>query len=139
MRTAKFANVLGVIFVGVVGVAACAHDHEQMESSEPGSTNMQASSVSNDRAAKDITDERCDREKACNNIGSNHTYESVGACKRELGHDTRATLRQEECPNGVSGVALSNCLNDIRNERCGNPLDTLERVGACRKAKLCGG
>ena len=122
---------LGIIlFVG-----AC----QASVSTQPISTTTVTSTylLSNDRAIDDITTARCDREFSCNNVGPGHTWDTYDACQREIHQNTRVSLREQRCPNGIDGNNLGSCLQDVRNERCGNPIDTLERLGACRTGRLC--
>lgn len=128
MRTLVIGLTLGLAAVG-----SCAKN----EAPPATTTTTAAFIVPNETAIRNITSARCNREQACNNIGPGQRYDTVDVCTRELDHDTRSTIGADKCPNGVSDNELSSCLNDIRNERCGNPIDTVERVGACRKAKLC--
>jgi hypothetical protein len=94
--------------------------------------------VDNDHAINALTKARCDREDACNNIGLNDKkYDSFDACTREIRHDTAITLRPEKCISGVIAERLDGCLDQIRTERCGNPIDKIERLASCRKAMLC--
>jgi hypothetical protein len=93
--------------------------------------------VDNDHAINALTKARCDREDACNNLGADKKYDSFAACEREIRHDTAITLRPEKCTNGVISERLDSCLDEIRTDRCGNPLDHVERIAACRKAMLC--
>jgi hypothetical protein len=95
--------------------------------------------VGNEGAVERITGARCDREFMCNNIGDGKKYDSRAACNNQIGHDNRATLNAEECPRGISEPDLSDCLHDIHEEKCGNPLDSISRLAACRKGKLCVG
>lgn len=122
------------ILLGLVAAAACGHGQSSESSS---TTPTSAGYVSNERAIQDISKTRCDREKNCNNFGQGKKYDSYEACAREVEHDTRATIRAEVCPYGISDNDLSSCLNDIRNERCGNPLDTAARFTACSRSNLC--
>lgn len=129
---ANTARALGIVSLLVVAVAC------QRGSETPGATTTTAARpVGSDEAATRITKARCDREVACNNVGPGKHYEDRGACTRELEHDARATLRADECPNGVDETRLSTCVLDIANERCGNPIDTAERMMSCRRAQLC--
>jgi len=100
-------------------------------------TTTSAVVVDNAHAINALTKARCDREDACNNLGADKKYDSFDACTREIGHDTAITLRPEKCVNGVISERLDSCLEQIRTERCGNALDKIERVAACRKAMLC--
>ena len=119
--------------LGLVIIAGC-----EASVSTPGTTTVTSTYlVSNDQAIRDVVTARCDREFSCNNIGANHKWDTYDACKREIHQNTRVSLREESCPNGVDGNNLAACLQDIRNERCGNPLDTIGRLTACRSGKLC--
>lgn len=102
-----------------------------------GPTTTSANIATNEDAIERITAARCDREVACNHIGAGKAYESRAACASELGHDKRADLRAEECPRGISAPDLHDCLADITSEKCGSPLDSISRLAACRKGKLC--
>jgi len=102
-----------------------------------GTVTSAAAAVDNEQAIHDITEARCNRAMACNDIGDGKSYADFQACSREIGRDTGITLRSEKCPNGILTDRLSSCLDEINTERCGNPLDTLERVAACRKGMLC--
>jgi len=93
--------------------------------------------VDNDHAINALTKARCDREDACNNLGADKKFDSFDACEREIRHDTAITLRPEKCSGGVISERLDSCLDQIRTERCGNAIDKIERVAACRKAMLC--
>ena len=87
--------------------------------------------------ASKITTARCEREVTCNNVGEGKSYATKDACMNELGHNAKVDFREEECPKGVNSARVDTCLTDIRNERCGNPIDSLERVESCRRGKLC--
>jgi hypothetical protein len=124
-----------VCALGFVALGAC---HESVSVGAPSTTS--AAVVDNSQAINSITYARCSRENACNNIGAqDKTYSTFDACVKELNHDTGITLRADKCPQGVLADRLDGCLNDIRTERCGNPLDTIERIGSCRKGMLCKG
>jgi hypothetical protein len=41
------------------------------------------------------------------------------------------------CPAGIREKELSDCLQAIREEDCGNPLDAIARLNACRSGNLC--
>lgn len=89
------------------------------------------------RAVKDITSARCEREMRCGNVGADDKYESRSACITEIGKDWRDDLSFEDCPGGVSTKELEECLSEVRNEDCNNPFDKLSRLAACRESDLC--
>ena len=125
---------LSVLGLAVALTAACGRG----EIKGPDAPTMtSAHVVTNEHAINRITAARCDRDMACNNIGAGKKFETREACTNELGHDKAADIRAEECPRGISEPDLNDCLADIRSEKCGNPLDSISRRAACRKAKLC--
>ena len=88
-------------------------------------------------AVSSIATARCDRELKCNNIGTNKTYLSTDECITKLQNDKRTALNSNECPQGVSDKDLASCLKSIREEDCGNPLDSISRLAACRSGAMC--
>jgi hypothetical protein len=93
--------------------------------------------VTSDEAVMRITNARCDREVACNNVGSDGLFIDRDACARQLGRDAYANLQAQTCAGGIDDGKLATCLADVRNERCHNPLDTIERLLSCRRRELC--
>ena len=81
--------------------------------------------------------ERCDREARCKNIGAKEKYKSRTECIAEMERDKRDDLNSDVCPGGIRQKELSDCLQAIHDEACGNPLDTLTRLAACRSGNLC--
>jgi hypothetical protein len=90
-------------------------------------------------AIKDIVTARCDREERCNNVGLDKTYASREACTSKLEGNTSSDLNMQDCEHGVDRPKLHECLAKIHGEDCGNPIDALSRVTACRTGALCVG
>jgi hypothetical protein len=112
-------------------VVACRAGEER-----PATTTTTAAQVANEDAINKITKARCDREESCNNVGTGKHYDDRDACTRELAHDARADLRAERC-GVIDPQKLDKCLSAIGDERCGNPLDAMSRLAACRQNQLC--
>jgi len=93
--------------------------------------------MSNKAAIERMADARCARELRCENIGADKKFESVAACRSELMNKGDKNLDAEECPRGIDSKELEECMTEVKNESCGNPLDTLERLAACRPSDLC--
>jgi hypothetical protein len=127
--------VIGLTGLGLAVVLGAACGRGSVKGPETVTTSARV--TGNDSAVERITAARCDREQACNNIGAHKGYETRAACTEELGHDKHADLSAAECPRGISEPDLNDCLHDIQTEKCGNPLDSLARLAACRKGKLC--
>ncbi len=88
-------------------------------------------------AVGNIVSARCDREQRCDHIGAGKRYESVQACRTALRNDLADDLNPAECSRGIDRRELSECMQQVREEDCGNPIETLERVVACRTSDLC--
>ncbi|MBX3218303.1 MAG: hypothetical protein KF850_40230 [Labilithrix sp.] len=106
------------------------------ERGEPAMTTTTTGALSHDDAVMRLAAARCDREVSCNDIGAGKKYADRDACMREAGQNARGTLRVDECAT-LDQAKLSSCLNDIKNERCSNPLDSLDIVTSCTRSKLC--
>jgi hypothetical protein len=90
-----------------------------------------ASAVANIAAA------RCDREVRCGHVGPKEKYKSRAACVADLQRDKRDDINSDVCTGGVREKELTDCLASIRDEDCGNPLDAITRLNACRTGNLC--
>jgi len=84
-----------------------------------------------------IVGARCDREMKCGNVGGDKKFSTRDACMSEVKKEFSDDINAEECPAGVDGKELSECLTEARNEDCANPFDTIGRVAACRTSDLC--
>lgn len=93
--------------------------------------------VNNEAAIQTMANARCERENRCNNVGGTKRWASAEACRGDLVAKGRDELRAAECPGGIVQKELRECLEEIRNEDCNNPLDTLGRLAACRSSDLC--
>ncbi|MDF2696175.1 MAG: hypothetical protein K0S65_4558 [Labilithrix sp.] len=122
--------VFGVVVSTAVGLG-CGKERGV----EPATTTT-TGALSHDDAIMRLTTARCDREVACNEIGQGKKHADRDACMREAMQNTRGTLRVDQCAMLDQGK-LSTCLSDIKNERCGNPLDTLDTMTSCTRGKLC--
>jgi hypothetical protein len=100
-------------------------------------TTTGARTLSSEDAITRVASARCEREVSCNNIGADGKYQDRDACMREVRQNTKSELRSDECPRGINGERLEQCLTEIRNEGCGNPIDTIDRMASCRRSELC--
>jgi hypothetical protein len=88
-------------------------------------------------SVKAITEARCVREEKCGNIGPGQDYSSARACQEKISADWRDELNAYDCAGGVVVKELNECIEEIKNEDCSSPFDTLGRVVACRSSDLC--
>jgi hypothetical protein len=104
---------------------------------QPSGSGPAVARTSTAMAVSSIATARCDRELKCKNIGPNKTYLSTDECVTKLQNDKRTALNPQECPQGVRDSDLASCLKSIRDEDCGNPLDSVSRLAACRSGAMC--
>jgi hypothetical protein len=88
-------------------------------------------------AVASIASMRCDRELRCKHIGPKEKYRTRGECVADLQRDKRDDLNGDACPAGIREKELNDCVQAIRDEDCGNPLDAIARLNACRSGNLC--
>jgi hypothetical protein len=88
-------------------------------------------------AVTSLATERCEREARCNNIGAKEKYKTRADCIAELERDKRDDINSDVCRGGIRQKELRECLQSIRDESCGNPLDAITRLAACRTGNLC--
>jgi hypothetical protein len=84
-----------------------------------------------------ITSARCEREQRCGNVGSGEEFATSSDCIASVRSDWQEDLNAYECEDGVDQTELSECVQEIRNEDCANPFDTIGRVVACRASDIC--
>ena len=131
-------NAIALLAMTAALIVACNH-----ESSAPPArtvtttTTTGAGVVKNEDAVRRLTEARCERAKACNQLGEKEKYKDEAACTREERHDLEADLGTSECPRGIREEKLSSCLQEIKNERCGNPFDKISRLATCRTGAMC--
>ncbi|HEU4536219.1 MAG TPA: DUF6184 family natural product biosynthesis lipoprotein [Polyangiaceae bacterium] len=93
--------------------------------------------ANNEQAITAIAASRCERETRCNNVGAGKKWASAETCRSDLMTKNRDELSASECPGGIVQKELQECLGEIQNENCNNPLDKLGRLAACRSSDLC--
>jgi hypothetical protein len=84
-----------------------------------------------------IVEARCAREASCGYIGSDKKWASANACSEVVSREYSDDLTAEDCPAGVDAKELDECIKESRNADCGNPIDVIGRVAACRTSDLC--
>jgi hypothetical protein len=123
------------VAVGVFALISCGRGGEG-PGAQPGTTTTSAAAPMQS-AVNDLATARCDREELCNNVGAGKKYGTRDACVNEMRAKGNADLQASACPNGVDPQQLDKCLAEVRGERCGNALDTISRLTACRTSTIC--
>jgi hypothetical protein len=120
-------------------LAACSHGSSRP--AETASADAPLTSKSHPDSASAATDSiaeaRCAREDRCTNIGNGKKYSSTQDCLTRVRDDWKDDLNARECPHGVNQTELDQCIDQVRNEECSNPLDTLSRMTQCTAGQIC--
>jgi hypothetical protein len=142
---------LAAVGIGILGAVGCNRDRtdrdrvtvpaEQVDRDHgPGTTTVTGANVgvvSNQLAIEKIVAARCARESTCNNIGPDKSHVNGQACSQKLRYDMKDDLNAKDCPRGIDQKELNECLDEIRKESCNNPIDTINRLAACRTGDMC--
>lgn len=80
---------------------------------------------------------RCTREQRCNNIGAGREYATEADCEASVRVSWEDDLNSFDCPRGVNEAALGECLGEIRETRCDELADALERWAKCAASEIC--
>jgi hypothetical protein len=98
-------------------------------------TNLQADTSS---VVNRLSEARCDREQACDNIGDGKKYASRLVCLDQMRGGIANDLNAYQCPGGIDEAALRQCQVAIHNEECGaHPLEAITRIDKCRSGPMC--
>ena len=90
-----------------------------------------------EQAVASIAKARCARESRCSNVGSGKKYATESECLTKLESEKYDDLNGEECLGGIDQKELAECLEEIDDQDCNNPLDAVGQVAACRSSDLC--
>lgn len=88
-------------------------------------------------ALNNIASSRCEHEARCGNVGTGKRYESTDACRTVVRNDYARDLNAADCPAGIDRQELSECVQAVRDESCGNPIEAIGRIAACRTSDMC--
>src|SRR5512139_2832275 len=130
--------LIGFGLVAVAGALGCDNRDRQLPGTRRDTpTETQAGRSTNADAINRIAEARCEREQRCNNVGSDRKYKDGSECRSKMQADLSDDLSSDECRGGIDGKELNECLAEIREYDCNNPLDRLETAAACRESDLC--
>jgi hypothetical protein len=136
MKTVRMSVLVWCGAMALGSASACTHE---TRSNPPvayaNDGNPHAGSVHS--ALGDIVSARCDREQRCNNVGAGKDYDNRQACVSKIEGKTESDLNTKDCDKGIDKGKLDACLQKIHEEECGNPIDSISRIAACRTGEVC--
>jgi hypothetical protein len=126
---------MSLLAAGLLLLGACekTKTEDERAKTEP----VKAAAAQNGPAIAAIIEARCDREVRCENVGPEKRYLTRAACVEQVRDKSQNKLNAKECPGGVDAKALDACLKQIKDEDCGDPIETVERVATCNSVDLC--
>jgi len=133
---------VALVSAGAV-VAGCGHTAERhATNSEPARASSRPTGVANLQAdtavVNRLSDARCAREQACNNVGDGKKFSSRSVCLDQMRGGIANDLNAYQCPGGIDEAAVRQCQVAIRSEECGaHPFETITRMDKCRSGPMC--
>jgi Family of unknown function (DUF6184) len=85
----------------------------------------------------ELSSARCDREQACGRIGRLAEYASRDDCMGRMVANLMQDVTATHCARGIDRDSATQCMAAIRQDRCGDPGETMARVGICAPSTLC--
>src|SRR5512142_457397 len=85
-----------------------------------------------DKAADQITTDRCNRQLSCGNIGKDRMWRDRHACVHDMDNRVHSVIGGS-C-SSIDAMRLSTCLNEIREQSC---LQSAELPASCGGVQLC--
>jgi hypothetical protein len=142
MKTLRMAVAVSLASAGVLTLG-CEHTEDRtVVTSEPARAPTRSMGVTNSQADASVVDRlsnaRCDREESCNNVGDGKKYASRRVCLDQMRGGIANDLNSYQCPRGIDGAAVHQCLMAIGNEECGaHPIEAITRMDKCRSGAMC--
>jgi hypothetical protein len=80
---------------------------------------------------------RCERARACNDIGAGKTFVSLNLCMQEVRGNIANDLTSYKCPHGLNSDGVDRCTAAADSESCGHSRDSLSHLEECKTEALC--
>lgn len=77
----------------------------------------------------------CDHETSCGRVADGRAWKSQDVCMADFRARADAELGRNACV--LDEAAVATCLATIRARPCGQPLERIDELTACRRAALC--
>jgi hypothetical protein len=132
----KILRTAVAVCLASAGILALGCEHTEDRNA---ATSEQAQASTRDTAVVDrLSNARCDREAACENVGDGKKYASAQVCRDKMRGDIANDINSYQCPRGIDAAAVQQCLAAIGNEECGaHPIETITRMDKCRSGAMC--
>jgi hypothetical protein len=125
----------GLITGGICLAFGLGCSHHSVPAATGGGPSAAQQSI--DSAVERITNARCERESRCGNVGAGKDYDTHEKCLTVMRGKSAEGLPLSKCKGGIDQGGLSDCLTQIQNQKCGDPITAFTRATACRVSELC--
>jgi len=88
-------------------------------------------------AVSSLVAAQCDREVRCNNVGQDKKYKTRDECVAKQQHDNGQSINDKVCTGGINQGNLNRCVQALREDECGNPINALQRAESCKTDSIC--
>ena len=131
MKTLRIAVAVSLASVGTLALG-CEHTEDRnVATADPASTHDAA-------VVNRLSNARCGREAACDNVGDGKKYASQQVCMDKMRGGIANDINSYQCPRGIDATAVSQCLMAVGNEECGaHPIEAITRMDKCRSGAMC--
>ena len=134
-------TIAATLLLAITGtVAGCEHRESGQPPLTPASSDAAMTPASRttpaaERGAESVTRALCERAERCGEVGPNALYASNRHCLDALWVDSIEQL--SPCRTGVDREALRECLAEIGEHGCDDPMGGFQQYLACKVEDLC--
>ncbi len=122
-----------LVTASLVVIAAGCH-HDKKPTAYGGGPGLQANI---DSGIARVAAAKCDRAQRCDHIGANAKYATRQECETVMRGKLTDDIRPKDCRGGIDESELAECVNEIRDENCGNVVEKFSTHSECRVSQLC--
>ncbi len=80
---------------------------------------------------------KCDRAMRCGHIMPGKKYDSREQCETVMRGDLTDDIRLKDCRGGIDEANLQDCIKEVNEESCNNPIERISSHTECRVSKIC--
>src|SRR5688572_19358718 len=121
-------DLMAVLLTFPVATTACEKRRDEPSTTRTTGATTTTSVVT---ASTRIAGARCDRETACNQIGTAKRYETREICTRDQTNRAQGELGASNCPNGIDDTKLQRCFDVIAKQDCATTATSLTAISEC--------
>jgi hypothetical protein len=122
-----------IALLGLFALAAACHKDER-PMAYGGGPGLQANI---DNGIARIAAAKCDRAARCEHIMPGKKYDSREQCESVMRGQLTDDIRLKDCRGGIDEPELQECIREVNEESCNNPVAKLGSHTQCRVSQIC--